>query len=321
MKIHILVNANAKAVRSERIPTNYLQKFLSERISMRVTQSVDEIDEAVIECWEEGADVVILATGDGGLHRFMSGFISTYQNRASQDGSKKPLPLFATFRSGTANLITGILGVKGEPLQAVRELFDRLQSAKDAAELPRIRQKLLSVSDGIQERFGFVAGNGAIYNFFEEYYQGSRYSIRKFLKILTKAVLSLFTGTGYINRLFAGMEARLALDEKKQRIRQWKMMVVSAIDTKVVFFRAFRIGNLTDRIHIKAGNPSRWAIIRNIPNLLFNRRLKGKQLLDKLATKVTFERDREFGYTIDGELYNARQISMGVGPEVEFVQL
>jgi diacylglycerol kinase family enzyme len=308
-------------VRSERIPTNHLQKFLSDRISMRVTQSVDEIDDAVTECWEEGADVVILATGDGGLHRFMSGFISTYSNRSTPEGAFKPLPLFATFRSGTANLITGILGVRGEPLQAVRDLFDRIHNVKDAAELPRIRQKLLSVSDGIQERFGFVAGNGAIYNFFVEYYKGSRYSIRKFLAILTRAALSLFTGTGYINRLFSGMEARLALDEKKQRIRQWKMMVVSAIDTKVVFFRAFRIGHLTDRIHIKAGNPSRWAIIRNIPNLLFNRRLKGSQILDRLATRVAFEGEAEFGYTIDGELYNARQLSMGVGPEVEFVQL
>ena len=83
----------------------------------------------------------------------------------------------------------------------------------------------------------------------------------------------------------------------------------------------FLVGSLIDRIHIKGGNPSRLSIMRNIPNLLFNRTLKGRQLLDRLAKSVQVERDSEFGYTIDGELYNAKSLLFAPGPVVEFVRL
>ena len=279
MKVRILVNANAKAVVKEKVSVGYLKRFLSEHVTMRITQSVEEIDEAVEECWDHDPDLVLLATGDGGLHRFLSSFVRTYQSRHLEDGSSKRLPLFATLRSGTANLITGILGCKGKPVEAIQRLFQRVQDTR-VEELPRIKQKLLSVSDGIQERFGFIGGSGLLYNFFQEYYEGSRHSLTKFFKILSRMVLSLFTTGGYLNSLFSSMEARIQLDEKRERLNRWKMMAVSSIDTKVVFFRAFKVRDLVDRIHIKAGNPSRLAIIRNIPNLLFNRTLKGRQLLD-----------------------------------------
>ena len=143
----------------------------------------------------------------------------------------------------------------------------------------------------------------------------------KFFNILTKMTLSLFTGTGYLNCFFASMEARLKLDEKLETINRWKLLAVSAIDARIVFFKAFRVRDLVDRIHIKAGNPSRLATIRNIPNLLFNRTLKGRELLDRIIGKVRFERDSEFGYTIDGELYNAKVLEMEPGPEVEFIRI
>lgn len=321
MKVRILVNANARAVRHEKIPPQFFKTFLSDRVSMRITQSVDEIETAVGECWDSDVDLVLMATGDGGLHRFMSGFVKVYGSRNTPDKTTKPLPVFATMRSGTANLITGILGCKGEPLEAVRRLFRRVQMIKSTNELPRIRQKLLAVSDGIQDRFGFIAGSGLVYNFFLEYYEGSRHSLLKFFKILTKMIFSLITGSAYLNRLFATMEARLALDEKRTKLSQWKMLAVSAIDTRIVFFRAFKVGKLLDRIHVKGGNPSRLAIVRNIPNLLLNRTLKGGQLLDRVARSAYFERDAEFGYTIDGELYNAQRLAFSAGPVVEFVRL
>lgn len=320
MKISILVNANAKAVRYKRVPVDLLNRLVSEGISLRKTFSIEEIESTVEDCWNKDTDLVLLITGDGGLHRFISSFVNVYKTKKRDDGSEKKLPVFATFKSGTANLITGNLGGKGRPLDAAQRLFAKLQSVRSTSELPLIRQKLLSVSDGIQERFGFIAGSGLLYNFFLEYYEGSRHSLMKFFRILTKMALSLFTGTGYLNRLFAGMEAKIHLDERLEKLSQWKMLAVSAIDTKVVFFRAFRVGDLKNRIHVKGGNPSRFAIIRNIPNLLLNRRLKGRQLRDQLARCVSIERESEFGYTIDGELYNAKSLFFEPGPIVEFVR-
>jgi len=321
MKVRILVNANAKAVRYNKIPNKAFYNFLSNHVSMRITRSIDEIDEAVQDCWDSDQDLVLLATGDGGLHRFMSSFIKIYNTRQLPNGSTKQLPVFATLRSGTANLVTRILGCKGKPIKAVERLFTILQNVKSPKELPRIKQKLLAISDGIHERFGFIAGSGLLYNFFQEYYKGSKYSVLKFFNILIKMILSLFTGTGYLNRLASSMEARLRLDEKLLTLSRWKMLAVSAIDTKVVFFKAFKVRGLIDQIHIKAGNPSRLAIIRNIPNLFFNRTLKGREVLDKITRSVHFERDSEFGYTIDGELYSAKKLTFKPGPVVEFVQI
>lgn len=320
MKISILVNANAKAVRYKRIPVELFNRFVPDGISLKKTFSIEEIESTVEDCWNAGTDLVLLITGDGGLHRFISSFVNVYKSKRLDDGSEKKLPVFATLKSGTANLITGNLGGKGKPLKAAKRLFSKLQNVRTTQELPLIRQKVLNVSDGIQERFGFIAGSGLLYNFFLEYYEGSRHSLLKFYQILAKMILSLFTGTGYLNRLFASMEARIHLDERLEKLSQWKMLAVSAIDTKVVFFRAFRVGNLKNRIHVKGGNPSRFAIIRNIPNLLLNRRLKGRQLRDQLARCVSVERESEFGYTIDGELYNAKSLFFKAGPVVEFVR-
>jgi len=321
MRVRVLINANAKSVRYGRIPIEFFNRYVSDRVSVRITNSIQDIDRAVQDCWDQDQELVLLATGDGGLHRFLSSFVRIYDERRRADGSTKSLPVFATLRSGTANLITGLLGIRGKPLVAVQRLFDRLQHARSATELPRIRQKLLSVSDGIHQRFGFIAGTGLLYNFFLEYYEGTRHSLLKFFKIFSHMVLSLFTGSKYLNRFLSSAEARLQLDQKLQQISRWKMMAVSSIETRVVFFRAFKLDKLAEQVQIKAGNPSRWAIIRNIPNLLLNRSLKGREMLDRLAKRVRYERDSEFGYTIDGELYNARTLTFALGPEVEFVRL
>ncbi|MDP8254951.1 MAG: hypothetical protein P9M14_04320 [Candidatus Alcyoniella australis] len=321
MRVRILINANAKAVRYGRIPIELFNRYLSDRVSLRITEAVDQIDDAINECWESDQQVVLLATGDGGLHRFLSSFVKVYGQRHLEGGALKPLPVFATLRTGTANLITGLLGVKGKPIIAMQRLFDRLYEVRSTADLPLIKQKLLAVSDGIQERFGFIAGTGLLYNFFLEYYQGTRHSLLKFFKIFSRMLLSLFTGTGYLNRLLTSMEARLQLDERRSRLSQWKMMAVSTVETRVVFFRAFKLDRLAEKVHVKAGNPSRLAIMRNLPNLLLNRSLKGRELLDQLARRVHYERETEFGYTIDGELYNACSLTLQAGPEVCFVRL
>jgi diacylglycerol kinase family enzyme len=281
---------------------------------------VDEIDDAVRACWDDDVELVLLTTGDGGLHRFLSSFVNTYRTLRRADGSTKSLPLFATLRSGTANLMTGVLGGRGRPQRAIERLFALLEQVRQSDELPRIRQKLLAVSDGIQQRFGFMTGSGGVYNFFLEYYQGTRYNLFKFLKILSRSFMSLLSGGGYLDRLLSGVNARLNLDEQLARLSHWKVLVVSAIDARVVFFRAFRAGRDPEQVHIKAGSPSRLAIIRNLPNVLFNRAWKGRRLLDQIVRRVQFEAEREFGYTIDGELYRARTLEISAGPVVEFLR-
>ena len=320
MKVRILINSNARAVKTQKVPEKLFRSYASETVIIRTTYSVDEIQDAVDECWDSQVDVVLLTTGDGGLHRFLSAFINRYAQRRDNQGELRKLPLFATLRTGTANLVTGILGGRGKPRRAVERFFALLDRVRSREEIPRIRQKLLAVSDGVQQRFGFIAGVGLIHNFFLEYYRGKRHSILKFVKILSRMLVSLFTGTPYLQRLLTEVEARLHLDEKRQRLSHYKMLAISAIDTRVVFFRAFRVSDYLDRIHIKGGSPSRLAIIRNIPNLLLNRRLRGRDLLDKLAAKVRLEREEDFGYTIDGELYRAHMLEMAPGPVVEFVR-
>lgn len=320
MRVRILINRCARAIRLERIKPNVFQRFLSNQVDMRITESVDDIDDAVRACWEDDVELVLLTTGDGGLHRFLSSFVNTYRSLMRADGSTKSLPLFATLRSGTANLMTGALGGRGKPARAIKRLFALLDRVRQREDLPRIRQKLLAVSDGIQQRFGFMTGSGGIYNFFLEYYQGTRYNLFKFVKIFGRSFLSLITGGGYLDHLLSGVNARLRLDETRAKLSHWKVLVVSAIDARVVFFRAFRAGSQPDQLHLKGGNPSRLAIIRNLPNVLLNRAWKGKQLLDQIVRHVTFEGEREFGYTIDGELYRAQALEITAGPIVEFVR-
>lgn len=320
MKVRILINSNARAVKSQKVPEKLFRSYASEKVIVRTTHSIDEILEAVDECWNSAVDVVLLTTGDGGLHRFLSTFINVYDRRRDSEGERRSLPLFATLRTGTANLVTGMLGGRGKPRQAVQRLFALLERVHNRDEIPRIKQKMLAVSDGVQQRFGFIAGMGLIHNFFLEYYRGKRHSILKFFKIFTRMLVSLFAGTPYLKRLLTVVEARLHLDERRQQLSQYKLLAISAIDTRIVFFRAFRVSDYLDRIHIKGGCPSRLAIIRNIPNLLLNRRLRGRDLLDKLVAKVRFEREDDFGYTIDGELYHTHILEMAPGPVVEFVR-
>ncbi len=320
MKTRILVNRCARAIRRGRVKLGTFQRHLSAQVDLQVTDSVDDIDRVVQNCWRDDVDLVLLTTGDGGLHRYLSSFVNTYRRLRRADGSEKSLPLFATLRSGTANVMTGVLGGRGKPHHAVERLFALIERVRQRDDLPRIRQKLLAVSDGIQQRFGFMAGSGGIYNFFQEYYRGRRYNLFKFAKIFSRAVVSLFGGGGYLDRLLSGINARLRLDEHRARLSHWKVLVVSAIDARVVFFRAFRAGRDPERVHVKGGSPSRLAIIRNLPNLLFNRAWKGRQLLDQTVRRVKLEAEREFGYTIDGELYHARALEISAGPVVEFVQ-
>jgi len=59
MKTRILVNRCARAIRRGRVKLGTFQRHLSAQVDLQVTDSVDDIDRVVQDCWRDDVDLVL----------------------------------------------------------------------------------------------------------------------------------------------------------------------------------------------------------------------------------------------------------------------
>ncbi len=161
------------------------------------TRSLDDLYRVCEEFKKERIDVLGISGGDGTMHHTLTAMIKTYGDQ--------PMPPVAILRGGTMNTIANSLGIHGRTPQLLFELVDkhRRGQALDVLERP-----ILQIGD----KYGFIFGNGIIYNFLHEYYATGAPSPSTAARLILGAAASTMVNGPLSRRIYRRFRARVTAD-------------------------------------------------------------------------------------------------------------
>src|SRR5262249_23225984 len=151
------------------------------------TKSLDDLYRVCEEFKKERIEILGISGGDGTMHHTLTAMIQTY---ADQE-----MPLVAILRGGTMNTIANSLGIKGETPKLLFELVDKHHRK---IPLDTVDKEMLQVGD----KYGFIFGNGIIYNFMHEYYSTGKPSPSTAAKLISSCAASTVVGGELAKRVY-----------------------------------------------------------------------------------------------------------------------
>lgn len=305
MKIGIVYNPFAgknKTKGGERIKN--LESLLNGRGILRETRSIEEIDKAAQEFHHEQIDILGISGGDGTNNFVLSRFQKVYGEE---------LPLLLLLKGGTMNLLESCLGMKGGPEDRLKRCIQQI----DKNCLQTVPHTLLKVND----KMGYIFGNGIIANFMQEYYKGGDPGPKKALQVLMKACCSSVTGGNYYEKLFAPIGAHVQIgDTLLPQSRFMALMAATEKGCGLGFKPFYRARQAQGKLHFLAINLSPFELIKNLPRFRAGKKVKNDNLFETLTDKVVINTFHPYYYTLDGEMLNSTtRIELSPGPIVKII--
>jgi diacylglycerol kinase family enzyme len=274
------------------------------------TRSLDDLYRVCEQFKEERIDVLGISGGDGTLHHTLTAMIKTYGDQQ--------LPPVAILRGGTMNTIARSLNIFGESQQLTFELVDRHRRGV-LWEVPLVEREILQVGD----KFGFIFGNGIIYNFLHEYYATGRPSPATATKLIVRAAGSSMVAGPLSQRIYKRFHARVWADGDRWACTDFITVAASVVEQIGLGFRPFyRVGNGSAGFALLGIHTDAVGFVAELPNILAGKPMRRDKVIDQLAREVIFESDDDLEYIIDGDTYSQRgELALRMGPRLRFLRL
>jgi len=303
----LIVNTAARAVKRRYLNrTPFWREHLHEN-SIRLTDTLTELDDAVAAFRKAGVRVVATLGGDGTLHHFVAAVLEHY--------GETETPVVLPLAGGTLNGIARALGAGKPPDRLLPWAIDVLARG----EAPVEARPVLRVSDAVdgRVRYGFGLAAGVPFRIAQRYYRAREPGLSH--AIWTMIALPLGNAI-FGGRLFEGLELDVRADGVPWLADASHTVVASVLDAPLLWFRPFGapLGE-ADAFHLGATNmrprqmASRlWSIYRG---RCTHHRLRTGPSRDAIVRG-------ESGYLIDGELYSGGgrvDVRVTVGPRLRFL--
>jgi diacylglycerol kinase family enzyme len=274
------------------------------------TRSLDDLYRVVEQFKEERIDVLGISGGDGTLHHTLTAMIKTYGDQ--------PLPPVAILRGGTMNTIARSLGIYGESQRLTFELTD-LHRRGLLHEVPVVEREVLQIGD----KFGFIFGNGIIYNFLHEYYATGNPSPATATKLILRAAGSSMVAGPLSRRIYKRFRARVWADGDRWACDDFITVAAAVVEQIGLGFKPFyRIGDGHAGFALLGIHTDAVGFVAELPNILSGKPMRRDKVIDQLAREVIFESDEELEYIIDGDTYVQKDpLTLHVGPRLRFLRL
>lgn len=274
------------------------------------TKSLDDLYRVAEEFKKERIDILGISGGDGTLHHTLTAVIQTY--------GEQPLPRIAILRGGTMNTIANSFGVRGRSSNLLFELVDKHRRGV-TPELEVIEREVLHVGD----RYGFIFGNGVIYNFLREYYASGEPSPQTAARLLVRGLASVVVNGALARRLRRRFHAQVLVDGDRWAREDFITVTASVVEQIGLGFKPFyRCGEQPARFAVLGIHTSLPGLCAEMLRIRAGRPMRRDKCIDLLATEVVLHSDEKLEYTIDGDNYQTGDtLTLRTGPRLRFLRL
>jgi hypothetical protein len=302
----LIVNPSARGVKRRYLQREPFWQRLVPPEFVRVTGSLDELDQAIAGFREAGVRSVAVLGGDGSAHHLVDAVVRGY--------SEPDLPMLLVLAGGTMNGLPKALNTGGNPEHVLQAILAAL-----AGGTPAVRARhVLRVTDGRdgRVRYGFSFANGVVYRVARRYYRSAEPGMLDMLRAsLLPIKAALFGG-----RFDDHVKIDLHGDGEPWLPGELHTVVASVLENPLFWFTPFGVG-LGDPavVHLCATSmraremaPRLWSILRGRCE---HPRLRVGHVREALVRGDT-------GYFLDGDLYpcdGVVDVRITVGPRVRFL--
>lgn len=306
--IGLISNPHSRVNRRSPRAIERLRSQLGPDDVVELTSDIDELHRVAAEFLDRGIDVLALNGGDGTNHITLSAFVDVWGDT--------PLPPIALLCGGTMNTIARGFGVRGSPPKLLHRL---IEARRQGSMPPAVERPLLRVTADGETSYGFIFGNGVVYNFLSEYYAHEDVSPTVAARLLARSVASVLARGELAGRLFRPFRAAIEADGAPWLDGEFVAVMASNQPELGLGFRPFaRCGERPDAFHVVAITGPHMAVVRALPTIRVAGRLTDRPgFEDRVCGALAFRSDTSIGYTIDGDIYTTDgPVLVEAGPRV-----
>jgi diacylglycerol kinase family enzyme len=309
VNVDLVVNRRARRL-GEHSPLREALVGAAARGGARVheTRTLGELEDAARAIAARGSDAVVLAGGDGSHMGGLSALA-----RAFGDA----LPPVALAPGGTVCTVARNLGIRGRtPAWAERIVRAAFGEGGQVVEHTTLRVS----DDRGGHRVGFIFGAGLVARFFEEYYGGGAPGLPRAARIAGRVFAGSLVGSAFSRRVLAPVRCTLEVDGERHRVRGWSLVLASVVPDLGLYLRAtYRAREAPGMFHVVASGLPPRELALQAPRVLAGLALRGEPKIDAVARSLRLTFDQPATYVLDGDVLEALEARVEVGPRVRFI--
>ena len=306
--IGVIHNPRSKKNKSNPERMGYLGYILGDRGESVATQSVEQIDDVMVEFKEREIDILAINGGDGSNHVTMSSMVRIYGDQ--------PMPKICLLRGGTLNTIATGVGVFGRPEYIMYNLQHKY------ARREKFETTFRDLMCFNKDRYGFIFGSGVIGKFMETYYGTGTPSVWQGVKTLGIGVASAATGGKLAKYWFRLEPMRIVADDFELPWNEFACIGAGSVHQIGVGFTPwFRCEDEPHSFHVFVMHHKPYRYVPELLPLYIGRPQHPEKTYETIARKLLIEAENPFSYTIDGEMLRCEdgRMAIEVGPRVEII--
>ncbi len=276
---------------------------------VRVTPTIDAIDDIAREFHDRGIDVLAICGGDGSDHCTLTAFHRVW-------GAEK-LPLLLPLRAGTINYVADATGGRrGTPEQVLARVVRDYRRGHTHVTTER---DVLRVNGA---EIGFLLSFGTAVNYLRAYYALERQGPWPATKLLVRLMASAVAGTHLSRAVFQAVEADIECDGEALPFRLFPFFFAGTVDRIALGFQPTYLGNRKrGYFHVVGGPvPARRLVRRGVR--IYRGFPTGEPLLyDNLGRRLVIRFARPTHIMLDGDILEpAERVEVDVPLRVELIR-
>ncbi|MBI2344112.1 MAG: hypothetical protein HYV02_07250 [Deltaproteobacteria bacterium] len=287
--IGVILNPHSRSNRHNPERIRRLAFIVGDKGSCHATQDVFDVRTIAEGFAQRAIDVLCISGGDGTIHHTLTAVINVYGSR--------PLPKIALLRGGTVNNVAGCLKIRGTPESILSQLILQYHSDEPLRTIP-----LHCIA--VEQRYGFLFGNGFVYNFIQDYISVGEGGTKNLLPLVVRMCCSGLFNREYMLQLNLRFDAEVIVDGKRWPFRNYSGIGIATVETCGMGFAPFFLARKeTGQCHVVGYSMTPRGVFLEAMRVWLKQIRPHADRCDATAREVVIRTRDPLPYTIDGELY------------------